>query len=104
MELLSPHSLYWLILAEQGLIVALAYAALFLSLGVAGLRRLLELDGSLVEKIFAFTCLGWLANYFMNSIYADLGGSLSLLDAILLGGLAYLASGVGVDEKVSHEA
>jgi O-antigen ligase len=103
-ELLSPHSLYWLVLAEQGLIGALAYAALFLSLGVAGLRRLLEVDGSPVEMIFGFTCVGWLASYLTNSIYADLGGSISLLDSILLGGLAWLASGVGVDEKGPYEA
>jgi O-antigen ligase len=103
-ELLSPHSLYWLVLAEQGLIGALAYAALFLSLGIVGLRHLFKVDGSPVEKIFGFACVGWLASYLTSSIYADLGGSISLLDSILLGGLAWLASGVGVDKEVPDEA
>lgn len=102
-ELLSPHSLYWLILAEQGLVGALAYGALFFSLGLAGLKRLRGLGKPSVEKVFGLLSLGFLASYLVGGIYTDVGGSTMPLGSVLLGGLIWLASGAKVDEEVDEE-
>lgn len=99
-ELLSPHSLYWLILAEQGLAGALAYGTLFLSLGVAGLRRLRGMQGTLTEKSFGLSCVGFLVVYLTHGIYGDLGGHTTLLNSVLLGGLVWLASGTEPVEEI----
>lgn len=102
-ELLTPHSLYWLILAEQGLVGGFAYAILFGSLGVAACSRAWKAraaatcrtEGSLagVEGIFALSCLGWFAAFLMRSVSGDLGGSAMLLDSVMFGGLLWLAAG-----------
>lgn len=99
-ELLSPHSLYWLILAEQGLLGALAYGALFLSLGLAGLRRLRDMkDSPPVQRIFYLSSLGFLASFLTSSIYGEVGGSTAVLSSVFLGGLVWLASGAALNEK-----
>lgn len=98
-ELLSPHSLYWLILSEQGLIGAFSYGLFFLSLGVVGFRRLSRLEDSSVEKVFGLACVGFLVSYFVDSIYADLGGSTEVLHAVFFGGLVWLASGATVADE-----
>lgn len=97
--LLSPHSLYWLILAEQGLIGALAYGALFLSLSIASLWRLRLLERHSIEKVLALSALGFLASYFISAVYGDVGGSTMLIDSVFFGALLWLASGIGLDEK-----
>ncbi len=98
-ELLTPHSLYWLILAEQGLVGALAYGTLFLSLIVAGLKRLRSLERSSIEKVFGLLSMGFLASYLTWGVYGDVGGSTMVLNAVLLGGLVWLASGARLDEE-----
>ncbi len=98
-ELLSPHSLYWLILAEQGIAGGLAYSVLFASLGIAGLRRLSRLKAGTVEHVFGLACIGFLASYVVSSIYGDLGGSPEILNSVFLGGLAWLASGTELDKE-----
>jgi O-antigen ligase len=101
-ELLSPHSLYWLILAEQGLLGALAYGMLFLSLGLAGLRRLRDMKVSPpVQRIFFLSSLGFLASFLTSSIYGEVGGSTAVLTSVFLGGLVWLASGAALNEETS---
>lgn len=99
-ELLSPHSLYWLILSEQGLAGALAYGTLFLTLGVAGIRRLRAVRGAPVEKVFGLSCVAFLSCYLVSSIYGDIGGTTEMLNSVFLGGLVWFASGVELDEEV----
>jgi len=98
-ELLSPHSLYLLILAEQGLFGAFAYGVLFLSLGIAGFRRLLNIEEPSVQRVFGLFTLGFLASYLASSVYGDVGGSTTVLDAVLFGGLVWLASGMKLEER-----
>jgi O-antigen ligase len=102
-ELLSPHSLYWLILAEQGLVGAFAYGVLFLSLGIAGFRRLLKIKEPSVERVFGLASLGFFASYLTSCIYTDVGGSTGVLAAVLLGGLIWLASGTELGEGTKRE-
>jgi O-antigen ligase len=97
-ELLSPHSLYWLILAEQGLVGGIAYATLFLSLCIATVGRLRKAGDSPVEKIFGFLCLGFMASFLTDSIYSDLGGSMTVFISILLGCTIWVAAGTRADE------
>lgn len=99
-EMLSPHSMYWLILAEQGLLGALAYGAFFLSLGLASFRRLKDMgDAPVVLRIFCLSSLGFLASYLTSSIYGEAGGSTVVLSSVFLGGLVWLASGATPDEE-----
>lgn len=98
-ELLSPHSFYWLILAEQGLAGALAFGVLFLSLGVASLRRSLAIEGSATEQIFSLACVGFLANYLVSGIYMDIGGPTMLLNSVFFGALVWVASGTSLAEE-----
>jgi O-antigen ligase len=102
-ELLSPHSLYWLILAEQGLVGAFAYGVLFLSLGIAGFRRLRKFKERSIERAFGLASLGFLASYLTSGIYTDVGGSTGVLEAVLLGGLVWLASGAELGEGTEQE-
>jgi O-antigen ligase len=101
-ELLSPHSLYWLLLSEQGLVGGLAFAGYFLSLGIAGVRNLPAMPANSVEKIFGLACVGFLINYLITSIYGDVGGDIEAMNAVLFGGLIWLASGAGTGEKTSE--
>lgn len=94
-ELLTPHSLYWLILAEQGLLGGLAYGVFFVSLTGAALWRVLSrwAGAGGVERVFALSCLGWIAAFLMRNVYGDLGGGTMVLDSLTLGGLLWLAAG-----------
>lgn len=96
-ELLSPHSLYWLILSEQGLVGAFAYGAFFASLGAAGVMRLGKLKMGSTERVLGLVSIGFLTSYLFDSIYGDIGGSTEVLFAILLGCVMWLASGVDVE-------
>lgn len=104
-ELLTPHNLYLLILAEQGLLGALAYGILFLSLGVAGVRNVLGSIGSaadggfMIQRVFGLSCLGFLAAYLTGGIYGDVGGSMMVMESMFLGGLLWLASGASLEES-----
>lgn len=100
-ELLSPHSLYFLILAEQGLLGALAYGVFFLSLGFAAFYRIGNFGKTSAERVFGLFVSGFLVSYLAGSIYEDLGGSTTLLNAELFGCLLWLASGTEPDEEVS---
>ncbi|WP_406727488.1 O-antigen ligase family protein [Streptomyces sp. GD-15H] len=93
--LLSPHSMYLLVLSEQGLIGLLTLAGSWLALLLLGLRGLLRvrrrgpgLDCGLV----ACGLLVWLLTDF---VYGDIGGPSTVLTALSLGLAAWWALGGG---------
>ncbi|MEV6212485.1 O-antigen ligase family protein [Kitasatospora sp. NPDC051914] len=74
--LLSPHNMYFLVLSEQGLIGIVAYAALFLALLIGCLRRA---SGS---GLAALALLAWTL---VDFLYADIGGTTTVLTSVVLG-------------------
>ncbi|MFI2609845.1 O-antigen ligase family protein [Kitasatospora sp. NPDC018619] len=74
--LLSPHNMYFLVLSEQGLIGITAYAALFLSL-LAGCLRHRHGPGTA-----ALALLTWVL---VDFLYADIGGTTTVLTSVVLG-------------------
>lgn len=93
--LLSPHNLYLLTLAEQGLPGAAAYAVLLVGVPLLGLGRLLRRSGPvrngaggpderarLLPLAVAASWGIWAA---VDFLYADIGGATSPYFAILLG-------------------
>ncbi len=103
-ELLSPHNLYFLVLAEQGLLGTFAYGVLFLSLGIAGFRRLQKIEKSSAQRVFGLFSLGFLASYLISSTYGDVGGNTMILNTVLFGSLVWLASGMELDEGTKNKA
>ncbi|MER6395768.1 O-antigen ligase family protein [Kitasatospora sp. NPDC001603] len=82
--LLSPHNMYFLVLSEQGLIGIVAYAALFLGLLIGCLRRA---RGS---GLAALALLVWVL---VDFLYADIGGTTTVLTSVVLGLAARTAAG-----------
>ncbi|MER7771762.1 O-antigen ligase family protein [Kitasatospora sp. NPDC096140] len=74
--LLSPHNMYFLALSEQGLIGITAYAALFLGLLLGCLRRSRGLG------LAALALLTWVL---VDYLYADIGGTTTVLTSVVLG-------------------
>lgn len=114
-ELLSPHNLYLLVLAEQGLLGAFAYGALWLLIGMATIRGLLtckarqhprptppsvrpgravSVNGSdeTLDVAIGLVAVGHFCRYSVDALYGDIGGPVSVLDALLLGVLLWWAS------------
>ncbi|WP_406204845.1 O-antigen ligase family protein [Kitasatospora sp. NBC_01560] len=78
--LLSPHNMYFLVLSEQGLIGIVAYAALFLGLLLGCLRRATGRgDG---PALAALALLVWVL---VDFLYADIGGTTTVLTSVVLG-------------------
>ncbi|MGW6915042.1 O-antigen ligase family protein [Kitasatospora sp. NPDC054939] len=74
--LLSPHNMYFLVLSEQGLIGITAYAALFLGLLAGCLRR------ARGTGLAALALLTWVL---VDFLYADIGGTTTVLTSVVLG-------------------
>ncbi|MER5636552.1 O-antigen ligase family protein [Kitasatospora sp. NPDC002227] len=74
--LLSPHNMYFLVLSEQGLIGAVAYLALFLTLLVGTLRR------ASGPGLAALALLTW---QLVDFSYGDIGGTTTVLTSVVLG-------------------
>ncbi|MFJ6382082.1 O-antigen ligase family protein [Kitasatospora sp. NPDC092039] len=74
--LLSPHNMYFLVLSEQGLIGITAYAALFLTLLIGCLRHR---HG---PGLAALALLTWVL---VDFLYADIGGTTTVLTSVVLG-------------------
>lgn len=84
--LLTPHDLYFLLLAEQGVLGGLAYAVLFASLLIAGWRRFRRTAPSdRLTRGIGLCALGCVVSYLMDSIYSDIGGASTVLMPIVLG-------------------
>ncbi|MFG3228938.1 O-antigen ligase family protein [Kitasatospora sp. NPDC048194] len=84
--LLSPHNMYFLVLSEQGLIGITAYLALFLGLLLGCLRSRPgptpgpgHRDG---PTLAALALLSWVL---VDFLYADIGGTTTVLTSVVLG-------------------
>ncbi|MEU4118848.1 O-antigen ligase family protein [Kitasatospora sp. NPDC028055] len=84
--LLSPHNMYFLVLSEQGLIGITAYAALLLGLLLGCLRR------RRTTSLAALALLTWVL---VDFLYADIGGTTTVLTSVVLG----LAARAAVQER-----
>ncbi|MCG6496766.1 O-antigen ligase [Kitasatospora sp. A2-31] len=82
--LLSPHNMYFLVLSEQGLIGITAYGVLFLGLLLRCLRRA---SGT---GLAALALLVWVL---VDFLYADIGGTTTVLTSVVLGLAARTAHG-----------
>ncbi|MFC8436293.1 O-antigen ligase family protein [Streptomyces sp. NPDC057253] len=89
--LLSPHNMYLLILAEQGLIGLLALAGGWLALLVCGLRRLLRVRRAGSGLDCALVACGLLVWQLTDFAYADIGGPSTVLTAVCFGLAAWWA-------------
>ena len=91
--LLSPHNMYLLVLSEQGLIGLTAFAALFLGLLTALLRRALRLRAAGAPDGLGAALLGLLVWQLVDFLYADIGGPATVLVSFVLGLAAFGAFG-----------
>ncbi|WP_344338218.1 O-antigen ligase family protein, partial [Kitasatospora putterlickiae] len=80
--LLSPHNMYLLVLSEQGLIGIVAYGLLFLGLLLGCLRS------ARGPGLAALALLTWVL---VDFLYADIGGTTTVLTSIILGLAAHAA-------------
>jgi O-antigen ligase len=93
--LLSPHNMYLLVLAEQGLLGLLTLAGSWLALLVLGLRRLRaerRAEGGPGPDC-ALVALGLLVWQLTDFAYADIGGPSTVLTAVCFGLAAWWALG-----------
>ncbi|MFB6889828.1 O-antigen ligase family protein [Kitasatospora sp. NPDC056327] len=74
--LLSPHNMYLLVLSEQGLLGIVAYGLLFLGLLLGCLRR------ARGPALAALALLTWVL---VDFLYADIGGTTTVLTSVVLG-------------------
>ncbi|MFB6555678.1 O-antigen ligase family protein [Streptomyces sp. NPDC056405] len=95
--LLSPHNMYLLVLAEQGLIGLLSLAGSWLALLVLGLRRLraVRRSGAASGTDCALVACGLLVWQLTDFAYADIGGPSTVLTAVCFGLAAWWALGGG---------
>ncbi|MFJ2947564.1 O-antigen ligase family protein [Streptomyces sp. NPDC087226] len=82
--LLSPHSMYLLVLSEQGLIGLVALGGSWLALLVCALRRRPRSD-------CAFIAVGLLLWQLTDFVYGDIGGPSTVLTGVALGLTAWWA-------------
>ncbi|MFF3962533.1 O-antigen ligase family protein [Streptomyces griseorubiginosus] len=102
--LLSPHNMYLLILAEQGLIGLLALAGGWLALLVCGLRRLLRVRRGGPGLDCALVACGLLVWQLTDFAYADIGGPSTVLTAVCLGLVAWWSLAAHATEAPSGAA
>jgi O-antigen ligase len=88
--LLSPHNMYLLILAEQGLIGLLALAGSWLALLVCGLRGLWRIRRTSTPGLdCGLVACGLLVWQLTDFAYADIGGPSTVLTAMCFGLVAW---------------
>lgn len=98
--LLSPHSFYYLVLAEQGLVGVLAHGALFGLLLVGALVRLHRTPRhDRLHRALGLTAVGLLVSFLVDSIYSDPGGSTTVLLSLMLGVAAWWVSGARAPQE-----
>jgi O-antigen ligase len=93
--LLSPHNMYLLVLAEQGVLGLLALAGGWLALLVCGLRRVARVRRTGPGLDCGLIACGFLVWQLTDFVYADIGGSTTVLTALLLGLAAWWALSPG---------
>ncbi|MEH0578653.1 MULTISPECIES: O-antigen ligase family protein [Streptomyces] len=94
--LLSPHNMYLLVLAEQGLIGLLALAGGWLALLACGLRGWFRVRRGGPGLDCALVACGLLLWQLIDFMYADIGGPSTVLTAVVFGVAAWWAL-VGAD-------
>ncbi|SHI22761.1 O-antigen ligase family protein [Streptomyces sp. 3214.6] len=94
--LLSPHNMYLLVLAEQGLIGLLALAGGWLALLACGLRGWFRVRRCGPGLDCALVACGLLIWQLIDFMYADIGGPSTVLTAVVFGVAAWWAL-VGAD-------
>ena len=87
--LLSPHNMYLLVLAEQGLIGLLALGGGWLALLVCGLRGLWRARRTGSGLDCALVACGLLVWQLIDFAYADIGGPSTVLTAVVFGVVAW---------------
>jgi len=92
--LLSPHNMYFLVLSEQGLVGIVAYLALFLTLLLGCLRR------AAGAGLASLALLSWVL---VDFLYADIGGTTTVLTSVVLG-LATRTAIPGPDSREGYGA
>ncbi len=103
--LLSPHSMYLLVLSEQGLLGLLALAGGWLALAVCAVRRLLAVRrGRGTGLDCGLVAVGLLTWQLVDFLYADIGGPSTVLTAVLLGVAAWWAVGPGAEPAEARRA
>lgn len=89
--LLSPHSMYLLLLGEQGLIGVTAVVGSWAALLVCGLRRLLRQRRAGRVADCGLAAIGLLLWQLTDFLYGDIGGPSTVLTAVVLGLAAWWA-------------
>ncbi|MGX1474807.1 UNVERIFIED_CONTAM: O-antigen ligase [Streptomyces canus] len=89
--LLSPHNMYLLVLAEQGLLGLLALAGCWLALLVCGLYGLFRVRRNGPGLDCALVACGLLIWQLTDFLYADIGGPSTVLTAVCFGLVAWWA-------------
>jgi O-antigen ligase len=101
--LLSPHNMYLLVLAEQGLIGLVALTASWLALLLLGLRGLRAARRSQRDGPDGLDCAlvacGLLVWQLTDFAYADIGGPSTVLTAVSFGLAAWWALGAGARSR-----
>ena len=102
--LLSPHNMYLLVLAEQGLVGLLALAGSWLALLVCALRGLVRVRREGPGPDCALVACGLLVWQLTDFAYADIGGPSTVLTAVSFGLVAWwaLVGGDAVRADAGH--
>lgn len=88
--LLSPHNMYLLVLAEQGLLGLCALAGSWAAFLLLGVRRFARVRGGVGADCALVAC-GLLVWQLVDFCYADIGGPSTVLMAVVLGLVAWWA-------------
>lgn len=92
-ELLSPHNLYLLVLSEQGLAGALAWAAALFALLLAGVRRFRRRQVDVMTGLIGLVAAGLGTRFLVTSLHSDVGGQTTLLVSVVLGLIVWWGHG-----------
>ncbi|MFF1275685.1 O-antigen ligase family protein [Streptomyces marokkonensis] len=93
--LLSPHSMYLLVLSEQGLVGLLALAGSWLALLVCAVRGLMRVSRRGPGLDCALVACGLLLWLLTDFVYGDIGGPSTVLTGVALGLTAWWALSPG---------